>query len=77
MSELRGLDEWITGGRYRKEYLMMTCSKCQECTIVECETEYGASYCNPQECKYCFEPFDEKTVWETYDPREELEYEYD
>lgn len=77
MSELRGLDAWITGGRYRKEYLMVTCKKCKEYTIVECETEYGSSFWTPEECRYCNEPFDLDADWEIYDPREELEYEYD
>jgi hypothetical protein len=66
------LDSWITSGRYSKEYLLVTCSNCDENSIVECETEYGASWWTPEECKYCGEEFNLDTEFETYYPEEEI-----
>lgn len=72
MNELRGLDAWITGGRYSSSYLYVTCNHCGESDHVICEREYGQNYWTPEECKFCGEIYDEKTAWEEVDPKEEF-----
>jgi len=71
MSALKGLDAWITSGRYRREYLLVTCDKCNENTIVEAESEYGSVWWTPEECKYCKEPFGDNVTYEEYYPEDE------
>lgn len=69
------LDRWITGGRYSKDFLVVTCSKCEEDTPVVAETEYGATYWSPEECKHCGETFTGEEPWELDGPDEDLAYE--
>lgn len=71
MAELKGLDAWITGGRYSSAYLYVTCNYCGNTNYVIAESEYGATYWTPEECKDCGECYDENTAWEEYDPRDE------
>ena len=66
------LDQWIAGGRYRSEYLLVTCNNCKGYTHVIAETEYGATYWTPEECPHCGDFFDENTAWEVSDPKEDL-----
>lgn len=50
---MRGLDAWITGGRYSSCPMIVTCDVCGECTPVTAETEYGVTTWSPEECKAC------------------------
>jgi transcription elongation factor Elf1 len=59
------LDAWITGGRYTKDLLLVTCPGCEEDTPVTCETEYGMSTWEPMECKWCGRDFDGTEHFET------------
>ena len=68
----RDLDSYITGGRYHSEYLIVTCSECEEHTIVLAETEYGSTWWTPEECKYCHEYFDENTNFQESSYEEEF-----
>ena len=73
MSELKGLDAWITSGRYRWEYLQVFCNHCDEATIVKAEQEYGGVWWTPDECKNCGVTFDDTVTYEEYYPEEEKE----
>ena len=75
MSLLKGLDSWLTSGRYYKEYLLVTCNHCNENTPVEAEQEYGSVWWTPEECRYCNTPFDDNVSFQEYYPEEEFEYE--
>lgn len=73
MAELKGLDTWLISGRYQWEYLLVTCSHCNEQTVVKAETDYGSTWWEPEECKYCQREFDKNTKFEEhYDPREDI-----
>ena len=72
MSALKGLDAWITSGRYRWEYLLVTCNQCQETTVVKADIEYGSTWWTPDECKHCHKSFDDDVEFEEYYPEEEL-----
>lgn len=65
---MRGLDAWITGGRYSSELLDVTCPACGEVTAVTCETEYGASMWSPEECGSCGEGFSGEESFEASEP---------
>ena len=66
------LDNHITSGRYRSEYLLVTCFNCRNNTVVEAETEYGATTWTPEECSNCLEPFEGDEDWEVYDPKYDI-----
>lgn len=73
MTDLKGLDAWITSGKYRYEYLYVTCNHCGENTVVKAEQEYGSVWWTPEECKYCNQYFDDNVTYEEYyDPKEDL-----
>lgn len=57
--DIPGLDAWITGGRYDKREIVVTCPSCDKETEVLQETEYGASWWTPDECAHCGEEFPE------------------
>jgi len=71
MSALKGLDSWITSGRYSWEYLLVECSHCHENTVVKAESEYGSVWWEPEECKYCHKPFGDDVKYESYYPEDE------
>ncbi|MFI5405115.1 MAG: hypothetical protein ACHQ1D_01240 [Nitrososphaerales archaeon] len=71
MSDLKGLDAWITSGRYRFEYLLVECSKCKENSVVMAEQDYGSVWWTPDECKFCGTLFDDNCIYEEYYPEEE------
>ena len=73
MSELRGLDNWITSGRYHVEYLLVTCNLCGENTIVMAETQYGGTWWNPEECSNCHTFFVDDVIFEQYYPEEDYD----
>jgi ribosomal protein S27E len=52
---MRGLDAWITGGRYSRELLDVTCPGCKTTTVVVSETDYGATDWSPEKCQSCGE----------------------
>jgi len=68
MDGMRGLDAWITSGRYSASWAWVTCRACDEQTLVHCETEYGATTWSPEECKHCDRPFDGDEPWEEDEP---------
>lgn len=74
MAELKGLDAWITSGRYRFEYLLVTCNHCEENTVVKAEQEYGSVWWTPEECSNCKCSFDDNVQYEEYYPEEEYDY---
>jgi hypothetical protein len=47
------LDEWITGGRYEKQLLLVECPGCDVSVPVTAESEYGSTYWTPEECPDC------------------------
>lgn len=67
MDGMRGLDAWITSGRYSEELLLVTC-ECGEQTRVVATTEYGMSEWEPGECVKCGKEFPEDATWETDEP---------
>jgi len=72
MAELKGLDAWITSGRYSFEYLLATCSNCDANTVVKANNEYGSIWWEPEECSNCGYEFDSNTKYEEhYDPKED------
>ncbi|HEY4680897.1 MAG TPA: hypothetical protein VIH04_06500 [Nitrosarchaeum sp.] len=72
MSQLKGLDSWLTSGRYQYEYLLVECNHCCENTIVKAEQEFGAVWWEPEECKYCKKDFDDNVTFQSYYPEEEI-----
>lgn len=72
MSELKELDAYLTSGRYHKEYLLVTCPVCSENTVVLAETEYGATYWEPESCSSCHEFFEGGEDYEDFYPEEEI-----
>lgn len=73
MSTLKGLDSWLTSGRYRWEYLQVFCNHCGEVTIVKAEQEYGSVWWEPESCGACQTPFDDNVDYEEYYPDEEVD----
>jgi ribosomal protein S27E len=65
---MRGLDNWITSGRYSSNHLDVTCSKCGETTAVFEETEYGMTTWTPEECSKCKHEFGDDDQWEQAEP---------
>lgn len=51
MDGMRGLDAYITGGRFSTALIWVTCPDCEEKTLVKTETEYGATDWDPAECE--------------------------
>lgn len=72
--ELKGLDSYLVSGRYRREWLLVTCDSCGEHTVVEAEQEYGSVWWTPEECKNCGDEFGRDTKFEEYYPDEEVDY---
>jgi DNA-directed RNA polymerase subunit RPC12/RpoP len=60
---MRGLDEWITGGRYSSNGGEVTCEKCGAATHVVSESEYGMTTWSPEECSKCGKEFDGDEGW--------------
>lgn len=59
------LDRWITSGRYREEWLLVTCPECEEVTRVKATTEYGTAEWDPDRCSSCGSEFPEDVPYET------------
>ncbi len=72
MSQLKGLDTYLTSGRYSYEYLLVECNNCHENTVVTAHNEYGMVWWEPEECQYCFEPFDSDSKFQEFYPEEEI-----
>ncbi len=72
MSHLKGLDSWITSGRYSFEYLLVECHSCLENTVVMAHNEYGSVWWEPEECKHCDAEFNEGCRYQEYYPEEEI-----
>lgn len=70
--ELKGLDAWITSGRYSSSHMFVTCKSCGETTSVFSETEYGMTSWEPDECENCWQFFFGDEDWEEFYPEEEL-----
>ena len=68
MDGMRGLDAWITSGRYSSSLLLVTCSACGDETTVTAETEYGATTWTPEECRHCGHAFDGDEDWREDEP---------
>lgn len=66
MDGMRGLDAWITGGRYSSSRGDVTCP-CGEVTLVTMETEYGSTTWEPGECK-CGREFEGDEPWVDDEP---------
>lgn len=75
MDGMRGLDAWITGGRYSKSVGQVTCP-CGEVTTVVTETEYGATEWDVNECK-CGREFTGDEPWADAEPPEPDYPDYD
>jgi hypothetical protein len=69
---MKGLDAWITSGRYSREYLLVECSHCHENTVVKAEQEYGSVWWTPESCSYCGKDFDDDVMYQEYFPEEEI-----
>jgi hypothetical protein len=67
---MKGLDAWITSGRYRQERILAICGVCGEETPVLAETEYGATFWSPEECEHCGTEFDAETPYVSDEPPE-------
>jgi len=70
---MRGLDNWITSGRYSESAGYVMCKKCGYETFVVAETEYGATTWTPEECsnKKCLHTFDGDEEWTDAEPPEQ------
>lgn len=66
---MRGLDAWITGGRFSTSRGRVTCAACGEETLVVTETEYGSTTWEPNECA-CGVEFDGDEPWVDDEPPE-------
>lgn len=76
MDGMRGLDAWITSGRYSKEMLRVKCSECDEYTSVTAETEYGATDWDRDACFHCGAAFEGDEDTELDEPPEpDIHYE--
>ena len=62
------LDRYITGGRYSRSLILVTCPACETQTPVEVETEYGVTTWNPVECRKCGREFTGQEEWEDDEP---------
>jgi hypothetical protein len=60
---MRGLDAWITGGRYSRDEGQVTCEKCGAATGVTSESEYGMTTWTPEECSKCGAEFTGDEDW--------------
>lgn len=69
MDGMRGLDAWITGGRYSSSRGDVICP-CGETTHVTAETEYGSITWTPEECKNCGRVFEGDEEWIDDEPPE-------
>jgi hypothetical protein len=67
---MRGLDAWITGGRYSRTDALVTCPECDEQTPVVMETEYGATEWSRDACGSCGREFTGDERWEDDEPPE-------
>jgi hypothetical protein len=67
---MRGLDAWITSGRYSKDLIVVTCPTCETDTPVVAETEYGATEWSPGECSKCGRSFEGDEQWVEDEPPE-------
>jgi len=65
MDGMRGLDAWITGGRYSSSAIRVTCPECEHETPVHTETEYGQTTWMPEECEKCHREFQGDETSET------------
>lgn len=74
MDGMRGLDAWITSGRYSKAQGWVTCRKCGEETCVISETEYGTSWWSPEECPKCGTTFEGDEPWQDDEPDPDRAY---
>jgi hypothetical protein len=77
MDGMRGLDAWITSGRYSKETILVRCRHCDEETMVEAETEYGATEWSVEACEHCKKEFTGDEEYSGYDPRDEEPADFD
>lgn len=73
---MRGLDAYITSGRYSKAIGWAQCPKCGNQTMVVAETEYGGTTWEPGECetKGCGHEFTGEEPWEDAEPDPDLAY---
>lgn len=77
MNELRGLDAWITGGRYSKTTETVychnrDCDEFSEPVVVTYESEYGGGWYTPEECPKCgHEWHDDEPTWPDEDDEPE------
>lgn len=58
------LQQWITGGRYLSEKLIVRCLRCGESNLVIAESEFGATIWLPRRCPDCGREWENTTPWE-------------
>jgi len=75
MDGMRGLDAWITGGRYSEEILDVTCPECEEVTVITATTDYGATEWSKTECDSCHAEFPDDVEYGEAEPPEPDPYE--
>lgn len=66
-------DRYITGGRWRQEFLVASCP-CGTKTGVTAETEYGRTTLSPEECPACGDPWPDDVELEPDGPDEDAAY---
>ena len=66
---MRGLDAWITSGRYSTQWLIVTCP-CGDESEVKAETDYGATTWTPGGCAGCGRAFTGDEPWYDDEPPE-------
>lgn len=64
MDGMRGLDAYITGGRYRSSLGYVTCPGCDSQNPVTYEEEYGTGWWTPEECTTCGRAYEGDEAWE-------------
>lgn len=57
------IDRWITGGHYRKSYIIIVCPNCEIETPVVCEVEYGTTVWSVERCPRCYRPYGGDEQW--------------
>lgn len=59
----QALARWITGGNYRKSYIVIVCPNCQDETANTAEIDFGATVWSVDRCQRCFRPFNGDEQW--------------
>lgn len=63
-ARLRGLDDYITSGRFSQTTLSVTCANCDEKITIVATTEYGMTDWSVDTCSNCGQDLTGDEEWE-------------